>query len=85
MTDEELKQEKQKLGAKYCWVDKRYSNNWRHIFLYSENQLTALNRILNTDGSMVDEVFKRVCNDDKSGKYSVEEIIDVYYGYQNGN
>ncbi len=81
MTNEELKEKKDELGAKYCWVDKRFSDNSRHLFLYSDNQKDALAKLLDLNGSIYDTVFQRVCNDDKEGKYSVEDIENTYNGY----
>lgn len=81
MTDNELIEEKKKLGAKYCWVDKRYKDNWRHLFLYSDSQKNALFEIMDQNHSLVDNVFQRVCNDDNLGKYTAEEIKNVYNRY----
>jgi hypothetical protein len=80
MKKDELIEEKNRLGAKYVFVDNRYND--RHIFLFSDNQKNALQEILDVDGSLVDEIFQRVCNDDKGGTYSINDIKNVYYGYQ---
>jgi len=79
MNKEEILKKKKELGAKFCWVDNRYDN--RVIFLYSDNQKSALESILEKDGYLVDDSFKRVCNDDKNGSYSIDDIKKVYYGY----
>jgi hypothetical protein len=79
MDKEELLREKKEKRAKYCWVDNRYNN--RHIFLFSDSQKDALSELLEKDGSLMDECFQRVCDDDKNGVYSIDEIKKVYYSY----
>lgn len=79
MKKEDILKKKEELGAKHCWVDDRYNN--RVIFLYSDNQKETLISLLEKDGCLVDENFQRVCNDDRKGLYTVDEIKDVYYGY----
>lgn len=73
--------EKKRLGAKYIWVDTRYTD--RCVYLFSKTQLDTLYEIMENDKCLLTKIFQRVCNEDNNGKFTPNEIKAKYYKYYN--